>query len=887
MIPDYPSQNDFTGLGQVEQELRLRLAQQEAVARLGQQALHSSDIEPFFQEAANQVVQILAADYCEILELSSDTDQLILRAGVGWLPGYVGQAILQAGFGSQGGFTIQAGVPVIVEDLPAEKRFSPPVLLLDHGVTSGMTVIIPGVEQPYGILGVHTRSRRVFSHHDANFLQNVANLLASAITRLAIEQQMRTNRDQLAVVLEGIDEGITVQDRLGRLVYANDLAAQLSGFENRVKLLDTPVSEIMQKFEILDEHGTALPLERLPGRRALQGEKNVSKIVRFRIVETGEEHWSIVRASPVFGPTGQVEFAVNIFQDITDLKRSEQAQGFLAELSDRLASAMDYHAMLDEITRKAVASVADWCAVYLTEAERSPIQMVVAHRDPEKLAWARKLQENYPPGPETDRGLYQVLQSGKPQYYPEISPAMLETSARDEQHLNILRSLGLCSAMVLPMQARGHILGAITLVWAESRRRFGEREIYLGNELARRAALAIDNVRLYQEASSLNAELEAKVTRRTAQLERMIDNLRAEISQRQQAEKERVKNETLFSNLFELSPDAIFLVDGEGLIVRHNAQVKEMFGYGRAELEGQSIERLLPERFRSRHVQYRDAYQKSPRLRSMGADLELFGKRKSGEEFPVDVTLGPVNIEEERLVICAVRDITQQKRIQAELAEVQHRLMDSQEAERLMLAQELHDTTIQELFSVSFHLDELKRDISNADLNVMEKELHESEAMIQRAIIGLRNICGELRPPTLTPFGLEQAILSHLDHFQELHPEITVHKELTQDGQLLNERLRLSLFRIYQHAVSNVARHAQAKQLWVRLNLDHDQVTLEIQDDGKGFEMPSRWVELARQGHLGLVGTRERVSAIGGKMAIISSPGKGLLLRVTAPLVSK
>jgi PAS domain S-box-containing protein len=605
MTPDNRSQNELKDFKQVELELRARLFQQEAVARLGQQALHSSDIEPFFQEAANQVVQILAADYCEILELSPGTDQLILRAGVGWLPGYVGQAILRAGIGSQAGFTIQAGVPVIVENLPAEKRFTPPILLLDHGVTSGMTVIIPGKERPYGILGVHARSRRVFSNHDANFLQNVANLLASAITRLAIEKELITNRDQLAVVLEGIGEGITVQDQQGRLVFANDLAAQLSGYENRVQMMDTPVAEIVQKFVILDERGEVIPLERLPGRRALLGEENASEVVRFRILESGEEHWSIIRASPVFGPTGRVEFAVNIFQDITDLKRSEQAQSFLAELGERFVSAMDYTAMLDEITRKAVASLADWCAVYLLKAGEAPIQMTVAHSHPEKLAWARKLQENYPPDPESDRGLYQVLQSGEPQYYEEITEAMLQASARDAEHLSILRSLGLCSAMILPMQARGHILGAITLVWAESRRRFGEQEIYLGNELARRAALAIDNVRLYQEASSLNSELEAKVARRTIQLERMIENLRAEISQRQQAEKELVKNETLFSDLFELSPDAIFLVDEQGLIVRHNAQVKEMFGYGRAELAGRPIETLLPERFRRRHVQYR------------------------------------------------------------------------------------------------------------------------------------------------------------------------------------------------------------------------------------------------------------------------------------------
>jgi PAS domain S-box-containing protein len=320
------------------------------------------------------------------------------------------------------------------------------------------------------------------------------------------------------------------------------------------------------------------------------------------------------------------------------------------------------------------------------------------------------------------------------------------------------------------------------------------------------------------------------------------------------------------------------------MVVRINARVEEIFGFDRSELLGQSIDLLLPERFRAGHVGYRQSYQQSPRLRSMGLDLELLGRRKNGKEFPVDVMLSPIKIDDEWLVICAVRDITEQKHIQSELSEVQHRLVESQEEERLRLAQELHDNTIQELFSISFQLDDIERCLIEGSLDKVENGLQESRKMVQHTILGLRNISGELRPPTLAPFGLEPAIQSHLERFQELHPNITIYKELTYDGQVLDERLKLSLFRIYQNAVSNVARHAQAEKLWVRLDLDDEKVILDIKDDGKGFDVPTRWVDLARQGHLGLIGTRERVKAIGGKLDIVSSPGKGMHVRVTVPL---
>jgi signal transduction histidine kinase len=103
------------------------------------------------------------------------------------------------------------------------------------------------------------------------------------------------------------------------------------------------------------------------------------------------------------------------------------------------------------------------------------------------------------------------------------------------------------------------------------------------------------------------------------------------------------------------------------------------------------------------------------------------------------------------------------------------------------------------------------------------------------------------------------------------------------DRDQLSERVRLALFRIFQHSVSNVLRHARATELKIHFALGEENITLEIKDNGQGFELPARWIQLARKGHLGLVGAAERAEALGGKLKIISAPGKGTMIRVIVP----
>jgi len=170
--------------------LATRVRQQAVVSDLGLQALAGADLPHLMDAAVRDVARVLDVEYCKILELRSD-GSLLLRAGVGWRDGLVGQALIGPNACSQASYTLQAHEPVIVEDLATERRFAEPALLVDHGVVSGMSVIIGPLERPFGVFGAHTASRRVFTADDTHFLQGAANVIAASADRIAAEAQTR------------------------------------------------------------------------------------------------------------------------------------------------------------------------------------------------------------------------------------------------------------------------------------------------------------------------------------------------------------------------------------------------------------------------------------------------------------------------------------------------------------------------------------------------------------------------------------------------------------------------------------------------------------------------------------------------------------------------
>jgi PAS domain S-box-containing protein len=212
----------------------------------------------------------------------------------------------------------------------------------------------------------------------------------------------------------------------------------------------------------------------------------------------GGERWLATRARPMPDADGRIAALAGLTADVTERRRREDALTFLAEAGDALAGSLDPIRTLEEIARLAVPRLADWCAVALASDERGGHQNVaVAHVEPEKVAWARELQERYPPDPDAPTGAPEVIRTGRSELYPEIDEALLEAAAIDDEQRQLIRDLQMRSAMVVPLRARERTLGAITFIFAESGRQYSTHELELAEELGRRAGLALDHARLY------------------------------------------------------------------------------------------------------------------------------------------------------------------------------------------------------------------------------------------------------------------------------------------------------------------------------------------------------------------------------------------------------
>jgi PAS domain S-box-containing protein len=235
-------------------------------------------------------------------------------------------------------------------------------------------------------------------------------------------------------------------------------------------------------------------------------------------------------------------------------------------------------------------------------------------------------------------------------------------------------------------------------------------------------------------------------------------------------------------------------------------------------------------------------------------------------------------------------DITERQQMEdrarqaAARIEVHHRLIEQREQERLRIARDLHDGPVQALIAATFTLHSLRQENCSAE---MAKTLEELHASLQDQVNELRAYAGELRPPILARLGLAKAIESHLESFRKKHPGLQLTFDDRSSGPVLPEPDSNTFFRIYQESLANIVRHARATEVTIRLSSTDGQVALEIQDNGVGFGVPSDWLELARQGHLGLVGMRERAEAAGGSLTVVSQPGQGTCIEIVIPVQAR
>jgi PAS domain S-box-containing protein len=349
-----------------------------------------------------------------------------------------------------------------------------------------------------------------------------------------------------------------------------------------------------------------------------------------------------------------------------------------------------------------------------------------------------------------------------------------------------------------------------------------------------------------------------------------------------------------FRILFESAPNGVLVVDEKRRIVLANERIDEKFGYGRSELTGQPVDVLFPERFRD--TAKGGATAAIVRVKpAAGADRSLYGRRKDGTEFPIEILLNPIAPRAGRFEIVTIIDTTAREQAAARLSaavserdELRRRLMQAQEDERLRLARELHDQTGQTLTAAMLELKGLEIQYNEAGRHRI-RTLRERMEEIGKS---LHRIARELRPASIDELGLNAALATYVSEWsQQFGIPADFHRGVDLDT--LTDEKRTAIYRIVQEALTNIAKHArEATSVSVVVGRTGSTVQLTIEDNGRGFDtatlngngMNGNATTKGRRG-LGVAGMRERLALIGGELEIESSGvGTTVFARIPADI---
>jgi PAS domain S-box-containing protein len=425
---------------------------------------------------------------------------------------------------------------------------------------------------------------------------------AELIHQQELAQLQRASEERHRQVADAMPQIVWTADANGHMTSFNERWFEYTGLAH-----DAPAEQWLDVVHPDDREDVAAERARMvESRDVLEVE------VRFRAAD-GAYRWHLGRAVPIRDEAGEVLFWAGTATDIHDRKRTEEAQRFLLDAGAELASSLDYRSTLGAVARLAVPQIADWCSVLLVEDDGSLRELVVVHSDPQYVTLAAELQERYPPDPDAPRGAAAVIRSGVPELLSEITDELLAEAAVDELHLDLLRGLGISSAVSVPLIARGRTLGAITLVGSGPDRRFGEDDLYLAEELARRAATAIDNAHLFRQA-----EERAEAARVLAAI-----------------------------------GDGVFLLDRAGTIRLWNAAAERITGLQEADVLGRAASEAIPG--------WQTFAERAPVARA--------GEPAAVESVPIDlgdreVWLSISGVGFEDGIVYALRDLTQERALE-------------------------------------------------------------------------------------------------------------------------------------------------------------------------------------------------------------------------------
>jgi len=710
--------------------------------------------------------------------------------------------------------------------------------------------------------------------------------VAFQLEPLSAEEELQL-QEQL---LRGVKQPVLAVDLTGRVLFWNHIAESHYGW-NAVEVLGHNIGEVL-------EAPLSRDLVRTIMGQLRRGEDWSGDIVVHRRDATTY----LAQVSALLIRIGKRTLigVVGLSKNGTEQSDLDEANRLLAEAGARLINAVDYETPLTTLAQLAVPQLADLCAVHLLQADGSIEQVALAPAEMAKLQAAYDWLQNHLPKDDA-AGLPAVLRSGQPKLVPDVTSDLWAAAAEIKSY------------MIVPLITRPQTIGAITLVTAESGRHFDRSTLAVAENLASHIAIYLDKARLYRESQRLNAELEKRVDERTVQLQQSESTIQTlfRISNK--------LNATLDVDAIvdELAQEAIRIVDGEsgfaGLRTAEGMTVNKYFHKGvmspfkHTWPEGNGIPGWV--------LKYKIPYGTSdaahdpllqhelpintdvrsiictPILDSFGEVMGYFDIRnkQNAEGFTIAdqemlMALAPaasIAIQNALAYQQRLGTVAELKESSSQLQALAANLELAREEERTRIALELHDQLGQALTAMKYDLAWLTERLVQKDAT-LGKKAKAVTLQMDTMIKTVRRISTELRPGMLDDLGLAATIEWQAGVFQKRTGVECIVSILTEDLPLARAQ-SVALFRIFQEALTNITRHANAKHVEVSLSSTLKGLTLQVHDDGRGIQAH----EINGHHSLGLLGMRERAKRLGGTFDIQAGPNGGTILTVSIPVKPK